>query len=114
MISREEWKSFRGSQKKPDHIMLTVKGNPETSMTVTWRTDIAIENGYALCRAVGTDNWIRFDAEMGRFDSDMDSSHIFWADMTGLNPDTKYEYTVGNDEYRSEVYSFSIVCNFTR
>ncbi|MBR3835346.1 MAG: fibronectin type III domain-containing protein [Clostridia bacterium] len=109
MISREEWKSIRGSQKNPDHIMLSIKGNPETSMTVTWRTCTEIDCGYALCREAGTDKWIRFDAVMGEFESDMDSSHIFWADMTGLKPDTRYEYNVGNDEYRSECYDFSTV-----
>lgn len=110
MISREEWKSFRGSQKNPDHIMLSINGNPETSMNVTWRTDIAIEDGYALCRESGSnENWMRFDAVRGNFDSDMDSSHIFWANMNGLKPDTKYEYNVGNDDYRSENYSFSTI-----
>ena len=109
MISREEWKSLRGSQKNPDHIMLSIKGNPETSMTVTWRTDVCITDGYALCRKKGCDEWLSFPAEMGNFESDMDSSHIFWADMTGLAPDTEYEYTVGNDEYRSDIYSFSTI-----
>lgn len=109
MISRKEWKTLRGSQKSPDHIMLSVKGNPETSMTVTWRTCTDITDGYALCREVGGEKWLRFDAAMGNFESDMDSSHIFWADMTGLKPDTKYEYNVGDDENRSENYSFSTV-----
>ncbi|MBR6531426.1 MAG: fibronectin type III domain-containing protein, partial [Clostridia bacterium] len=109
MISREEWKSFRGSQKKPDHIMLSVKGNPETSMTVTWRTCTDIADGFVLCREVGSDDWMHFDAVMGDFVSDMDESHIFWADMTGLKPDTKYEYNVGNDEFRSEIYDFATI-----
>ncbi len=107
MISREEWKSFRGSQKAPDHIMLSINGNAETSMTVTWRTCTDICNGYALCREVGTESWVKFDAEIGNFDSDMDSSHIFWASMTGLKPDTEYEYNVGNDDYRSESFDFT-------
>ncbi|MBQ8575723.1 MAG: fibronectin type III domain-containing protein [Clostridia bacterium] len=109
MISREDWKKFRGSQKMPDHIMLSVNGNPETSMTVTWRTCTDIAEGYALCREAGTDEWLRFDAEKGNFESDMDSSHIFWANMTGLKPDTKYEYNVGNADFRSENYSFTTI-----
>ncbi len=106
MISKEDWKSFRGSHKTPDHIMLSVNGNAETSMTVTWRTSTDIIDGYALCREVGTDKWVKFNAASGNFDSDLDSSHIFWADMSGLMPNTEYEYNVGNDEYRSENYNF--------
>ncbi len=107
MFTKEEWKAFRGSQKTPDHIMLSINGDAATAMTVTWRTSTDINEGYALCREVGTEKWLKFRAETGNFDSDLDSSHIFWANMTELKPDTKYEYTVGNDEHRSESYDFT-------
>lgn len=45
MITDEEWKYIRGSQKRPDHIMLSINGDPTVSMTVTWRTCIEIESG---------------------------------------------------------------------
>lgn len=107
MITKEEWKSFRGSQNMPDHIMLSIKNDACRSMTVTWRTDIAISEGYALFRKKGTDEWCRAEATFERFDTDMDSSNYFWADMNSLEPDTEYEYTVGNDEYRSEAFDFA-------
>lgn len=107
MITKEEWKSFRGSQNMPDHIMLSIKNDACRSMTVTWRTDIAISEGYALFRKKGTDEWCRAEATFERFDTDMDSSNYFWADMNSLDPDTEYEYTVGNDEYRSEAFDFA-------
>lgn len=106
MITKEEWKAFRGSQNMPDHIMLSIKNDPCNSMTVTWRTDIAVDGGYALFCEKGTDKWQRANAVFERFDTDMDSSNYFWADMDGLKPDTEYTYTVGNDEFRSEAYSF--------
>ena len=106
MITKEEWKKIRGSKKSPDHIMLSFNGDAAKSMTVTWRTDAEIDSGYALFRKTGAAEWKKAEAEIGRFDSDMDSSNIFWAHMNGLEPDTEYEYTCGNDEYRSEVYNF--------
>lgn len=106
MITREEWKNIRGSKKQPDHIMLSINGDPTEAMTVTWRTCVETENGYALFRKKGESDWQRAEAETERFDSDMDSSNIFWAHMTALEPETEYEYTCGSDEYRSEIYSF--------
>ena len=106
MITDEEWKYIRGSQKRPDHIMLSINGDPTVSMTVTWRTCIEIESGYALYRRTGESEWQRADADAERFDSDMDSSNIFWAHMNGLEPDTEYEYTCGGDEIRSDIYRF--------
>lgn len=105
MITKEEWKNFRGSQKSPDHIMLSINGNAETSMTVTWRTCTEIESGYALYREIGS-KWRRAGAQVSRFDSDMDSSNIFSAHMTQLSPGAEYEYTCGNDGFRSEVFTF--------
>lgn len=106
MITKEEWKPFRGSKEEPDHIMLSINGDAATSMTVTWRTDKKIDSGYALFRKIGDSQWRRADAEIGGFETDMDSSNIFWAQMNCLSPDTEYEYTCGNDGFRSAVYKF--------
>ncbi|MBQ7549389.1 MAG: metallophosphoesterase family protein [Clostridia bacterium] len=106
MITKEEWKSIRGSGRTPDHIMLSINGDARTSMTVTWRTDITQSAGYAEYREKGTEKLMRAEAQTGRFNSDMDSSNIFWAHMTGLKPDTEYVYTCGSNEYRSEEFSF--------
>lgn len=53
MITDEEWKYIRGSQKRPDHIMLSINGDPTVSMTVTWRTCNEIKSRYALFRRTG-------------------------------------------------------------
>ena len=106
MITKAEWKNIRGSQKAPDHIMLSINGNAAETITVTWRTCTEIESGYALFRKKGDNNWQKSEAETERFDSDMDSSNIYWAHMSPLEPETEYEYTCGNDEFRSEIFSF--------
>lgn len=97
----------RGSTPYPDHIFISFNGDAKTSMAVTWRTSVDVKNGYALCKKEGTDNYIRYEADTDVFESDIDISNMFWARMTNLEPGTKYYYTVGNDEYRSEEYYFT-------
>lgn len=106
MITKEEWKKIRGSSPEPDQIMLSIKGDAAHSMTVRWRTDTTVDTGYALYREIGTEEWKKAPGEKWAFTTDMDNCHFFFADMTGLSPDTKYEYTCGSDENRSDTYTF--------
>ena len=87
-------KPVRGSTEQPDHIMLSIKGDAATSMTVTWRTCTDIKEGYVLYREDGSSEVMRADAATEVFKSDIDISNMFWADLTGLKPDTKYLYTL--------------------
>ena len=100
-------KPVRGSADMPDHIMLSINGCAETSMTVTWRTRCENTVGYVLYREDGSDEVCRTDAVTEIFESDIDCSSMFWAHLENLKPDTKYYYTCGNDTFRSEEYSFS-------
>ena len=97
----------RGSMPQPDHIFISFNGDAKTSMAVTWRTSIDVTSGYALCRKDGTDEYMRYDADSDVFESDIDISNMFWARMTNLEPGTKYYYTVGNDEFRSDEFYFT-------
>ena len=107
MITKEEWKKIRGSKVSPDHIMLSIKGDAARAMTVTWRTDVSVENGFALYRKKGSnDEWLKAVAKKNTFETDVDLSNYFSADMSGLTPDTQYEYTCGDDTHRSEVFCF--------
>lgn len=99
-------KPVRGSTEQPDHIMLSIKGDAATSMTVTWRTCTDIKEGYVLYREDGSSEIMRADAATEVFKSDIDISNMFWADLTGLKPDTKYFYTCGDSEHRSEEFYF--------
>ena len=47
-------KPVRGSTEQPDHIMLSIKGDAATSMTVTWRTCTDIKEVYVLYREEGS------------------------------------------------------------
>lgn len=106
MYSKSEWKNIRGSKKEPDHIMLSINGNPENTMTATWRTDVSICTGYAEYREIGEEKWERADAETNNFITDVDNSNYHWAHMDGLKSATEYEYTCGDSNYRSGVYTF--------
>mgnify|MGYP002512639190 FL=1 len=97
----------RGSMPQPDHIFISINGDAKTSMTVTWRTSIDVTSGYALCRKDGTDEYMRYEADTDVFESDIDISNMFWARMTNLEPGTKYFYSVGNDEFRSDEFYFT-------
>ncbi|MCR5484761.1 MAG: fibronectin type III domain-containing protein [Clostridiales bacterium] len=113
-------KPLRGSQKLPDHIMLSISDDAKTTMTVTWRTCTEIGSGYVLFHEEGSDKVFRADAVFEEFKSDIDVSNIFWAKLTGLKPGTKYYYSVGDDKYRSlkfyfttepdELSSFKFIC----
>lgn len=106
-MTKEQWKSIRGSKAYPDHIMLSVKGNPAEEMCVTWRCDAAVKKGYVLFRKAGSaDEWKKAQASVNTFETDVDISNYFFALMTGLEADTPYEYTCGDENSRSEVYTF--------
>lgn len=87
--------------------MVSFYADPKTTMAVTWRTDTQCEGGYVLYQKEGERTWQRCDAHWERFDSDIDSSHIFWARLSGLTPGAVYRYTCGSDTQRSTVFSFS-------
>ena len=107
-------KPLHGSTANPDHVMVSIYSDPSTTMAVTWRTDIAIENGYVLCRrhdasdnsALTADNSRRIDSGDSPFISDIDRSMMHFAHIDELLPDTEYEYNCGNDTNRSPVYKF--------
>lgn len=100
-------KPVRGSTESPDHIMLSISDDAKTTMTVTWRTDASIKDGFVLCREDGSNDYFKTEAVTEIFESDIDKSSIFWAKITGLKPDTKYYYTCGNADNRSEEFWFT-------
>ena len=99
-------KPVRGSTPSPDHIMLSISDDAKTTMTVTWRTSTDVKCGYVLCREDGKTEQTRTDAVTEVFESDIDISNIYWAKITNLKPGTKYYYTCGDDNNRSEEFYF--------
>ena len=107
IMTKKEWKNIRGSKKEPDQILLSIKGDAARLMTVRWRVSADVKNGFALFRKKdAAEEWKKADAVFNFFETDVDESNFFFADMTGLEPDTEYEYNVGSEENRSSVYCF--------
>ena len=77
-------KPVRGSTEQPDHIMLSIKGDAATSMTVTWRTRTDINEGYVLYREDGSSEVMRADAATEVFKSDIATPTITASSMTSV------------------------------
>ncbi len=99
-------KPDKGSCPQPDHIMLSFCGDAKTEIAVTWRTSTDVPDGYMLFTPLDGSEETRVDSINREFKSDIDISMIHWAQARGLKSATKYRYTVGNDKYRSEEFTF--------
>lgn len=97
---------------KPDRIVLTINGDPATSMAVTWRTDTTVNESVAhITRNIptihladssvmvtGTYEDVAGDGVVGRFHS---------VTFTGLTPATSYAYRVGSGTAASDWFIFT-------
>lgn len=97
--------NYRFATEKPDHIMVSISGNAKTSMTVTWRSSADVAGGYVEYYEKGGEKK-RADAIVKPFKSDVNTSNIFWATPSDLKPGTRYYYTCGSAENRSEEFWF--------
>jgi hypothetical protein len=87
--------------------MISIYDDPSTTMAVTWRFDISVTDGYVEYRKDGDVEYKKVAAETGEFKSDIDHSRMFWVHLVDLLPDTKYYYTCGDEQNRSEEYFFT-------
>lgn len=99
-------KPDRGSERTPDHIMLSICGDAKSTMCVTWRTSTEVADGYILYAEEGSEDYQRLDAINEIFESDIDISYMHWARLDGLKSGTRYKYSVGNDSHRSSEFCF--------
>ncbi len=97
--------NLRLATEKPDHIMVSISGDAKTSMTVTWRSSLDVESGYIEYYEKGGEKK-KAPATVKPFKSDVNTSNIFWAKAENLKPGTRYYYTCGSDENRSDEYYF--------
>lgn len=97
--------NLRLATEKPDHIMVSISGDAKTSMTVTWRASLDVTEGYVEYYEKGGEKK-RVDAIVKPFKSDVNTSNIFWATPSNLTPGTRYYYTCGSAENRSDEYWF--------
>lgn len=97
--------NLRLATKKPDHIMVSISGDAKTSMAITWRSSLDVKQGYVEYYEKGGEK-TRVDAIVKPFKSDVDTSNIFWATPSNLKAGTRYYYTCGSAENRSEEFWF--------
>jgi 3',5'-cyclic AMP phosphodiesterase CpdA len=94
----------------PDRIVLSWTGDPATSQTVTWRTNVSVMVAMAeLLPATEHPlggSPLLFDAVTQRLDSDLGAALYHTAEMNGLLPDTLYAYRVGDGANWSEWFQF--------
>src|SRR5690606_2897194 len=99
------------SSEKPDQVLLTWSDDPTTTMDIQWRTSSSVPDGTVEYWAQGSSDTLtmsgdRFVMEDRLLQNDR-FIHRFTAKLSGLQPDTSYEYRVGNKNYFSDVYHFT-------
>lgn len=97
----------QGATAIPDHVTLTWTSNPATSITITWRIDATINCGYVQYQQVSAGSQQQIKASSCNFTTDIQLTHLFTANLTGLSPNTKYTYRVGNGNNWSDRLSFT-------
>ena len=100
------YKPERGSTTAPDHLMLSFCGDAKTESAITWRTSAEVDSGYVLYRKEDSSEWIKAESRVRYKETDIDKSNYHSVKLSGLTPGTKYIYTAGSDEARSEEFSF--------
>lgn len=82
----------------PDHITLSWVANPATTMTVTWRTDVSVNDGFVEYRkkSAPSSKVSRVKALGREFVTDLGASKIFSSTLSKLSPGTEYVYRVGS------------------
>ena len=110
-LAQEKVSGFKPST-EPDRIILTIKGDPSTTMAVTWRTDTTVSASVAQFSrnlptihladsshtVTGTYEDVEGDGVVGRFHS---------VNFTSLRPATTYAYRVGSGTDISEWFIFT-------
>ncbi len=110
-VAQEKISGYTPSS-EPDRIILTIKGDPSTTMAVTWRTDTTVSESVAQISrnlptvflpdsssvVTGTFEDVKGDGVVGRFHS---------VNFTSLDPGKTYAYRVGSDADASEWFTFT-------
>ena len=85
-----------GATTAPDHIVLTWAQDPTTTQTITWRTDTTVTNGVVKFSQLGATNANTVSAAVETLTSDLGDMYLHSVILTGLKPNTKYNYQVGD------------------
>lgn len=92
---------------EPRQIVLTWQNSPQTTMTITWRTDQKGEKSLAYFSSDGNLAILDYqNQEAETFTFEETAAWIHSVELTGLNPGETYWAVLQTDEYRSEKFSF--------
>lgn len=100
----------------PDRVILNLTESPSTSVAVTWRTDMSVNDGYCELQ-LATDGPVDSKISKTFKAKTTFTEHVYREEpvikanqhsyvFTDLNPDEKYLYRVGSDDYWSEWFEF--------
>ena len=94
-----------------EHLTLTWAGDPQTSQTITWKTEEAARGNQIQYREAKGESFIPQDAkvltgETEELSTNLGMEYIHSLTITGLKPGTSYLYRWGDGETWSEVHSF--------
>lgn len=92
---------------EPRQIVLTWQNDPQTTMTITWRTDVEGEKSIAYFSSddgLEVVNYEKLEAETFTFEET--AAWLHSVEITGLTPATTYWAVLETDGKRSEKFSF--------
>ena len=105
VVSGQEIKPLLDSESR--YIRQIVAQDNSTSRTIMWQSDSSESDAIIEYRQDGTDTIQTINATDKAFTDDGSTTYIHEATLTGLTPNTKYEYRVGySTDRRSDWYSF--------
>lgn len=95
----------------PDRIVLTLNGDPRTSAAVTWRTSTETTKGIAEIAEAEAGPYFsekskQIEATSTALKTDINTAHFHSVPFSGLIPNKKYAYRVGDGTNWSEWFHF--------
>ena len=104
VVTGQEIKPLLDSERR--YIRQIVAQDNSTSRTIMWQSDSNEPDAVIEYRLVGSDDIKKLSATDTAFTDDGSTTYIHEATITGLTPNTKYEYRVGyGADRRSDWYS---------
>lgn len=94
---------------QPDHVTLTWQQNPQTTQTITWRTDSSVFGGQVRLSpalAKQTAQYQLIQAVTKSLQTNTGDLNLHSVTLTGLTPGTAYLYQVGDGTNWSAVHQF--------
>ncbi|WP_051360128.1 purple acid phosphatase family protein [Adhaeribacter aquaticus] len=92
---------------KPDRIILTWQTDPSTSQTVTWRTSTVVKTPVAEILPIGSSSATKtFKAKTQKLKSENSGTLFHAVNFTNLQPNTQYQYRVGDGTNWSNWFRF--------